>query len=192
MMSRRFLKTCFFAVFAAVLLFTSVQAYADTPVAVLDLSAVMEKSAVGKDLIAKLKVKAEALQKESESIRKSIEGKQKTLLKERDEAVASKSDEKIKAFEAKRQAYEGELKKTDAAFGKKKVDLQRMEMGALREIQESIAKISADVADEKKIQMVIDRKSVVIAQQGLDITAEVLKRLDEKMKTVELKIPATK
>ena len=83
------------------------QAYADTPVAVLDLSAVMEKSAVGKDLIAKLKVKAEALQKESESIRKSIEGKQKTLLKERDEAVASKSDEKIKAFEAKRQAYEG-------------------------------------------------------------------------------------
>lgn|GEM_PF-1387582 len=191
-MSRRFLKTCFFAVFAAVLLFTSVQAYADTPVAVLDLSAVMEKSAVGKDLIAKLKVKAEALQKESESIRKSIEGKQKTLLKERDEAVASKSDEKIKAFEAKRQAYEGELKKTDAAFGKKKVDLQRMEMGALREIQESIAKISADVADEKKIQMVIDRKSVVIAQQGLDITAEVLKRLDEKMKTVELKIPATK
>ena len=84
------------------------------------------------------------------------------------------------------------IEKNRRRFWQEKVDLQRMEMGALREIQESIAKISADVADEKKIQMVIDRKSVVIAQQGLDITAEVLKRLDEKMKTVELKIPATK
>ena len=40
---------------------------------------------------------------------------------------------------------------------------------------------------EKKIRIVIDKKSLLLADQNLDITKDILDRLNKKLKSVNIK-----
>ena len=39
---------------------------------------------------------------------------------------------------------------------------------------------------EKKIRMVIDKKSLLLADENLEITQEIIKRLNKKLKSIKL------
>ena len=39
---------------------------------------------------------------------------------------------------------------------------------------------------EKKIRMVIERKSLLLADQNLDITKDIIERLNKKLKSIKL------
>ncbi len=150
------------------------------PVAVIDLAKVIETSSVGKDLQEKFKAKKEALQKEAIAYEKDLREKESTLMKDK-----KSLDEK--GFNEKKNKFEDGLKKKRQEILTKNVDLEKAKNEALKTIQTKVAQISADIADEKKIQVVLDRTAVVIAQQSLDITADVIKKLDDTLKSVPLK-----
>ena len=40
---------------------------------------------------------------------------------------------------------------------------------------------------EKKIRMVVDKKSILLADANLDITEEIIKILNQKLKSIKLK-----
>ena len=40
--------------------------------------------------------------------------------------------------------------------------------------------------EEKKIRYVMDKKSLILADESLDITKDIIKRLNDKIKTVKL------
>lgn len=164
----------------AVVAFTGSVARADTPVAVIDLAKILETSAAGKDLQAKFKAKKEAVQKEAIAFEKDLRDKDQTLKNER-----KNLDDK--AFAEKKKGFEAELKKKREAVLSKNVSLEKSKNEALRTLQVKVAQLAANIAEEKKIQVVLDRTAVVIAQQSLDITGDVTKKLDETMKTVDLK-----
>lgn len=150
------------------------------PVAVIDLSKVIETSSAGKDLQAKFKSRKEALQKEAIAYEKDLREKEQTLVKDK-----KSLDEK--GFNEKKKSFEESLKKKRQEILTKNVDLEKSKNEALKAIQSKVAQISADIADEKNIQVVLDRTAVVIAQQSLDITADVIKKLDGALKSVPLK-----
>jgi Skp family chaperone for outer membrane proteins len=155
-------------------------AKAETPIAVIDLVKIIEKSEAGKDLQSKFKAKKEAVQKEATVYEKDLKSKEKTLLKD------SKSLDK-KAFEEKKAGFEKDLLKKREEVLKKNASLEKSKNEALKSIQAKVAQICADIAEAKKIQVILDRSAVVIAQQSLDLTADVIKKLDESMKSVTLK-----
>ena len=39
---------------------------------------------------------------------------------------------------------------------------------------------------EKKIRMIVDKKSILLADENLDITNEIIKLLNEKLKSIKL------
>jgi outer membrane protein len=168
------------ALSVAALSFMSVAAFADSPVAVIDLARVIETSAVGKDLQEKFKTKKEALQKEAIAYEKDLREKEQTLMKDKKTMDA-------KAFGEKRKSFEEGLKKKRAEILEKNVSLEKSKNNALKTIQTKVVQISADIAKEKKIQVVLDQTAVVIAQESLDITADVIKKLNGDLKTVPLK-----
>lgn len=151
-----------------------------SPLAVIDLSRVIDASAVGKDLQAKFKAKKDSLQKEASGYEKDLQTKEQTLLADR----KSLDD---KAFAEKKKSFEMDLKKKREVILQKNMDLEKAKNIALKNIQDNVARICAKLAEEKKIQAVLDRTAVVIAQESLDITGDVIKKLDETMKTVDLK-----
>ncbi|HNS44974.1 MAG TPA: OmpH family outer membrane protein [Alphaproteobacteria bacterium] len=150
-------------------------------IAVLDLELVVQKSDAGQSIQKALNGKEDALKKDAEAFKKSLREKEQKLLKDRKGGV----DEKT--FEAEKKAFEEEIKKSQKSMMEKSAALEKTRMQALRDINEQIAKVTADIADERKLQMVVDRKFVVIAEKDLDITEEVLNRLNKAVKSIPLK-----
>lgn len=170
----------FFMVTFAIVAFTASSVKADTPVAVIDLLKIIEVSAAGKDLQTKFKAKKEALQKEAVAYEADLKSKEQTLMKD------SKSLDK-EAFAEKKAGFEKALLKKREEVITKGSKLEKSRNEALKSIQSKVAQICADIAEARKIQVILDRSGVVIAQQALDITADVIKKLDESMKTVSFK-----
>lgn len=150
-------------------------------IAVLDLEMVVQKSEAGKGVQAAIKKREESLRKEAEGYKKTLREKEQKLIADR------KGGQDDKAFSEAKKGFEAELKKSQKALLEKNLTLEKSKMQALADIQRSIAEITADIADERKLQIVVDRKFVVIAEQKLDITEEVLKRLNGKVKSIPLK-----
>ncbi len=163
-----------------------VVASSGTSVAVIDLSRVAHESLAGKDLDKKVKAARDALKAEGEGAEKSLREKEAALIKEL-KALDPKKGEDRKLGESKKKSFEEEIKKRRQGFIQKSSDLKNGEIEAMKVLQNSIAKVAATVAEEKKIHVVLDRQAVLIAVQGLDISAEVIKGLDATVKSVPLK-----
>ena len=106
--------------------------------------------------------------------------------------------EEIKIIEQKKILSPEEYKKKVADL-RKKVSLLQKERA---QILESVAKqrtkarnellknlnpIIRDYMNEKKIRMVIDKKSILLADENLNITQEIIAELNKKLKSINLK-----
>lgn len=156
-------------------------ASAPAPVAVLDMEAVVKNSVAGKGLQKELKARMDKIKAEAEAFKKDMADKEKALV------AKYKESGDPKAVEAERKKFADELKASQKKIIDENVALEKSKLAAIGTIQQNIAKVAADIADERKIQIVVDRKFVVIAEQSLDISEEVLKRLDGVLKSAPLK-----
>lgn len=147
-------------------------------IAVLDLEAVVQNSEAGKGVSAAIAQREKALQAQANDMKKSLKTKEQKLIADR------KANIDQKTFEDEKKKFEDELKSSQQSLLSKSNELEKSKLAALKTIQQHIAKITADVADERKIQIVVDRKFVVIAEQNMDITDEVLKRLNQDVKSI--------
>lgn len=172
-----------FSVFVLLLVATGVMStpvHAESEIAVIDLSQVIDKSVAGKDLQEKYKGRKEALRSEASAYEKDLSEKEQTLIAD------SKTLDKA-AFLEKKKSYEVGLKKKRQEIMNKTINLEKSKNLALKSIQDKVADICANIADAKKIKIVVDRSAVVIAHQSLDITGEVIGKIDSSMKSVSLK-----
>jgi outer membrane protein len=149
------------------------------PIAVLDMQQVVESSSAGKSILSQLKSRREALQKEASSLEKKLREEEQKLIQGRKEM-------KPEDFEKKKKEFEAEFAKDRQTILKKSSELENSRKAALRNLRDQIGKVSADLADERKYMLIVDREFVVITEQSMDVTAEVLKRLNETVKTVPL------
>lgn len=147
-------------------------------IAVLDLEAVVQKSEAGKGISSIIAQREKTLQSQANDMKKSLKEKEQKLIADR------KANIDQKTFEAEKKKFEDDIKSSQQTLLSKSNELEKSKLAALKTIQQSIAKITADVADERKIQIVVDRKFVVIAEQNMDITDEVLKRLNATVKSI--------
>lgn len=155
-------------------------AHADTSIASLDRRKLMDTSDAGKSIQVALKAKREALQKEANALEKKMRDQQQELIKGRKEMKAEE-------FEVKKKAFEEEFVKANETIRKKVSDLDGQRKVAVRALENSIAQVTAEIADERKIKMVVDREMLVIVDQSLDVTDEALKRLNAKVTSIPLK-----
>lgn len=171
--------TQFLAAFA-IIAFGASSVQAATPIAVIDLAKIVEVSLAGKDLQTKFKARRDALQKEGASYESDLRQKEKMLA-----ALVKKGDQD--GFKSKKASFENELKSKRDAILKKNIALERSKNEALAVLQGNVAKVCADLAEAKQIDVIIDKSAVVIAQKTLDMTGEVVQRLDAQLKSIPLK-----
>lgn len=162
-----------------VLLGHTAEVRAEQTIAVVDVRKLVEQSAAGKSIQAVLKTKRDALQKEANTFEKKMREEEQALIK-------SSKEGKAEDFNAKKKAFEENFVKTRQSILKRTTDLDNQRKAALRKLQEHIGEVTADLADEKKIKMVIDRELVVIVDQSLDMTDAALKALDARVTSIPL------
>jgi outer membrane protein len=152
---------------------------ATLPIAVIDMQGIMESSEAGKSIIAQLKDRRESLQKEAADLEKKLRETEQEL-------IQGRKDMNPEEFEKKKKEFETQFSKDRQTILKQSGDLENARKAALRDLREKIAKVSADLADERKFMMVADREFVVIVDKSLDVTGEVLKRLNDTVKKIPL------
>lgn len=163
--------------------FTSVSARAaDAPtIAVVDVEKILSTAKAAQGLQAQIKAKKESFQKE-------FSDKEKQLKTTETELVAAKDKVSAEEFNKKRKAYEEKILETRKLFQKRRNSLDEGLAKAMQELRKNIIESTAQVADGKDYDIVLNRESVLIADKALDITEDVLKNLDAKITTIKLNV----
>jgi outer membrane protein len=167
----------FFVIASLALASTSVSALAaDAPasrIALINMQEAIRGTAEGKKAEATLRKEMEDLQKKMQAEGKKIQDSMESLRKQgmvMDEKTRREKEEQIqKQIVALRE----EEQKNTQKFQERDQQISQPIIKKLREIVATIAK-------EKGFTLVMDGGSVIYAQSGDDITAEVIKRYDAK------------
>ena len=147
--------------------------FAEKKIAFIDIDMIVNQSEFGKKSYKKID---NDFKKESEKlikIEKNLVSKEKEILNQKNILSEEELNNKI-----------ADLKKEINNFQKKKrlinEKFNKMRLEKTNEIIQSLNNILSKYADENDISLVIQKKFIVIAKSGLDITTEILKIFNEE------------
>ena len=112
-------------------------------------------------------------QNDLESEQKTIEGKKTILSKD--------------GFEKEVQKFEKKVDDLKTYVDRKQNSLKKASMESMSKVNEIIKEIIADIAKDKNYEVIIPASQTVFFNETLDISEEVLKKLDKKITKVDVK-----
>lgn len=146
-------------------------------VMVVDVQALLQNSKAAK------MVRSQIEQKRSEYT-KEIAHQEEVLRNERDALQRQQSSLSAEALNQKGRDFQQKVNELDRNVQGKRQALEKSNGEALSKIQEAMLKIIADIAKERKANIVFQRSDLVLFDQSFDVTDEVLQKLDEQMPTL--------
>ena len=176
MIITQYFKTVILTVF--VLLFFT-QSKSEVKIAIIDTELIMKESLAGKSLIKQLS--------KIDNGNKKYFLKYETKLKEEKKKISAQInilskkeyDKKVSILNKKNKKYQEEVQ-NKIVLTKSKRDL------AIKKILSELNIILSQYSNENKLTFVIDQKNIVIGRSDLNITNQILKLIDLKLKKVSL------
>lgn len=168
-------------IFIAMFIFCALPAQAQG-VAVADADYLMNETAAAKSVKAQLKTQSAKFQKEFKDTEATLQQEEKALIAKRPNLTEAEFKKQIEAFRAK-------MNEESKKFQTKKAKLDKAFQNALKELQKQIGLTIQEVAKEKGLAYVLSKQDVLFAAAGQpDITQDVLARLNQKTKTIDISI----
>lgn len=158
------------------------RAEAPVSVAVVDVRALLAKSEAGKSLQAQL-------DRRRESFQKDFAETEKRLQKTGQEIAGQRSSLSVADFEKKKKAFEEDVAKSKKRLEDRKQSLDKAFIESVNQIRAKIVSLSTDLARERGYRLVVSRENVIVVDKGLDVTEEVLARMNKALP--DLKLPGT-
>ncbi len=152
-------------------------------IAFVDVARIMRESAAAKSLRAQL-------EKQEGSYEAEIKTQTDNLRKDEDALRKSRAASTPEAFATKQQEFQT---KVDAL--RQQVERRRQQMAfaqddAMRKLEPILAKVVAEVAKEVGASIVLDTGRVLVSSNNLNITDQVLSRLDSQISTLTVNFNA--
>jgi Skp family chaperone for outer membrane proteins len=88
------------------------------------------------------------------------------------------------AFAQKRRTFSEQAREAQASVQKRRRDLDRAFNVTKNDILKNLIVVAQKVATEKKLNILIEKRFVFISARKLDVTDEIIKRLDERLPKV--------
>jgi outer membrane protein len=146
-------------------------------VLVVDVQALLQNSKAAK------MVRSQIEQKRNEYT-KEISHQEETLRTERDALQRQQASMSADALNQKGREFQQKVNDLERNVQGKRQALEKSNGDALSKIQEQMLKIIADIAKDRKANLVFQRADLVLFDQSFDVTDEVLRKLDELMPTL--------
>tara|TARA_A100001388_G_C28603498_1_gene419308 strand:+ start:90 stop:680 length:591 start_codon:yes stop_codon:yes gene_type:complete len=135
--------------------------------------------------------------KASKSIRPTIDNMRKEFQKQVSEQEQSlrQAEQELsrqrailapEAFAQKRRIFSEQARDAQKSVQKRRRDLDRAFNETKNEILKSLIVVAQEVATEKKLNILIEKRFVFISAKKLDVTDEIIKRLDKLLPTVAI------
>ena len=145
----------------------------------MDFKYILNQSEAGKKAQLSLKNKLDNGIKKIQKKEKTIQEEEKNIIKQKKVVSAEEYKKKVNDLRAKVSALQKERSSL-----LKSVAEERSKMRS--ELLKNLNPIIKDFMKEKNIRMVIDKKSMLLADEDLDITQDIMQKLNAKLKTIKL------
>lgn len=152
-------------------------------IAVVNIQQIMRDSTAAQNVREQLENKQKSFQAEISKKEDALHKEDQDLSKQRSVLSKNAFDEKARAFSKKATEVQKEVQS-------KKTLLDNAFERALNDIQKSVTDIIQDMAKEKGFAVAIPTSQILYSDTKLDITTEVLNRLNQKMPKLEVKFDA--
>ncbi len=148
-------------------------------IAVLNIQQIMQESLAAKSVKAVLEGQQKSFQAEMTSKEQSLQAKEKELAGQRSVLAPEEFEKKVKDFRTQATAAQREVQT-------KKAKLDKAFAEALADIQKEVVGIVSEQAKEKGYDAVMPTSQLLYAAPALDITAEVLSQLNQRLPKVQV------
>jgi Skp family chaperone for outer membrane proteins len=156
-------------------------------IAVLDVQLVLRSAVAAKGIRTAMDARRKAFEEEIEAVRKDLKADEQKLRQQSTILSPEAANERRRVLETK---FSDLRRKAEQRRG----TLNRAFVGATRKLRNEIAKVLSQLMAERKITITLARTAVLVFDQRLSVTGEVLKRLDKNLPnvTVDFKNPDAK
>ncbi|HXP32129.1 MAG TPA: OmpH family outer membrane protein [Stellaceae bacterium] len=149
---------------------------------VVDTNQILRESKAAKDVQAQL-------EKQQSVYSKEVSQKESELKSLQDELERQRTVLSPDVFAARSQEFQRRYVALDHDVQVKRQALQQSLNEARDKINATALQIITDIAKDRKANIVMERAALIYMADGLDITAEVIRRLDDKLPALAVNLP---
>ena len=144
-------------------------------IAYIDLDNIVKNTKAGKSIIDKLKVSKDTALKKFEKKEKALKKVEEDINKQKNVLSKEELKNKISDFRKEIASFRNDREKLINDFNTKKIQ-------EFDKFFKKITPIIGEYADQKNIDIVLDKKNIFLANKNNDITNEIIKLIDDKIK----------
>jgi len=173
-------KTKFLLSFIIILFFSiNIRlAYAEK-IVYIDMDRIMQISKAGKNAISKINDQKKKDVSKFQKIEKELKSKEEDLITKKNVISAEEFNKKLENLSKEINNYR--------TLRQEAIDLStKSRLNASADFAEKIKPILAEYASENNIDMIIQKKNIIMGKTDLDITDEILKIVDKKINKLKI------
>jgi Skp family chaperone for outer membrane proteins len=156
---------------------------AGTSVVILDSRLVLSQSSAGLALRQQAEQVGASMRAEVQKQEQELKNAQAELQRQRGQVPADQLERRARDLQKRasdaQSRLQGRTRALDRAFGE-----------AEQRVYQAMLQSTVEVVQDRGYQVILDKSQVVIHQGALEITGEVLARVNKRLPTVPLQIPA--
>ena len=153
-------------------------------IAVVDVGLVFRESAAVNSINAQLRPYLEKFRADAAEAEKELRDTQEELAR-RQATVSTADAQTAERLELEQRALEAQNK----MLGRKR-SLDQTQAAAMRQVETTLNNTVAEIFTERKLSLILRRDQTAFFNPSMDITEEVIKRLDQRLPTVEITAPS--
>jgi len=150
-----------------------------TVIAILDVERILRDSKAATTLRTEIDKQRQAHQTTLREQENALRTADQELARQR--AVLS-----AEAFAARRKELQEQANSLQQEFVSRQQEMENLFGRGIRQVRQALAEVSKEIADERGINLILLKATIVLASRELDITEEALRRLDERLPSVNL------
>ncbi|MFO1155130.1 MAG: OmpH family outer membrane protein [Rhodospirillales bacterium] len=155
---------------------------AEMRIAVLDVERVRRSAQAVKTIHAQLGTFVDAYRNETQKEEQEIRTAQEELARKR--LIVTPE-----AYADERRKLEEQLIQAQTRVQERRQSLERVNAEAMQQVQDVLSRIVGDVANEQQLTLILRKDQVVFLKPDLEITDQVLQRLDRQLPSVSISNP---
>ena len=110
------------------------------------------------------------------------------MVKEQNKLIESQSIMAPEAFELKRKEYEEKVKNYNIERQKKLISIEDLIESSRNEILNELKPILEEISENKGITVILEKGTILLNAETMDITDEVIKTLNKELPKIEVSL----
>ena len=164
------------------LLFLSVSHadYPNTSIGVIDLNYILAEAKAAKDA-------AEQIEDLATKIESEVQESDEALIEEQNKLIESQAVMAPAVFEEKRKEYEKKVQNYNVSRQEKLLSIDKMISESRNDVLNALKPILEEISNDKGITVLLEKNSVLLNADNMDITDEALKKLNKELPKLEVR-----